>query len=347
MPCRSVGHHRLSRNHGRAGQDAASQDPWRHAGVRGDAADAGGDGGPTASRRSIWWWSTSIPSRRRWRAAPTSTTCIENIDIGGPALIRAAAKNHDYRGGGGRSRGLRRGDRRDDRPTAPPRWRCAAGSPQRAYARTAAYDAAIADWFAGSSGERFPRRARRVAARCGRSALWREPASAGRLLCRRQPRPGVATAEQLQGKELSYNNINDTDAAYEWWPNSRRRPAPSSSTPIPCGVAVGARSRGAPIARRWRAIRSARSAASSPSTARSTAAAAERSRKIFTEVVIAPDADEDGARGSWPRKKNLRVLMAGGLPDPARTAHDLALGGRRLSAAEPRHWARRPATSGW
>ncbi len=139
--------------------------------------------------------------------------CVENIDIGGPALIRAAAKNHDfvsvltdpaqYAGvlaelaqHGGTSLALRR--------------RLAG----EAYSRTAAYDAAIAAWFAGAAG-------RGIAAAdggCGRAAtdaaLRREPAPDAAFYVNGD-RPGVATARQVQGKELSYNNLNDTDAAFE------------------------------------------------------------------------------------------------------------------------------------
>ena len=92
---RRVRAHRLSRDDGRPGEDAASEGAWRPARDPRQQGPCGRDGRRTASRRSICWWSISIRSRRRSRRAPTSTTCIENIDIGGPAMIRAAAKNHD------------------------------------------------------------------------------------------------------------------------------------------------------------------------------------------------------------------------------------------------------------
>ena len=106
----------------------------------------------------------------------------------------------------------------------------------KAFARTAAYDAAVSAWFAGEIGDdrAAPPRLRRHAA--PDPALWREPAPERRpSTSTAERRPGVATARQLQGKELTYNNINDTDAAYELVGGVRSRahapPAPSSSTP--------------------------------------------------------------------------------------------------------------------
>ena len=166
-------------------------------------------------------------------------TCVENIDIGGPAMIRSAAKNHAYvavctdAGGPGRGAGGAEGGRRDDA------WPCARRLAARAFARTAAYDAAISAWFA-RPGRRGLAPARKAIA--GRAdpdhALWREPAPGGApSTASPAPAPGVATARQLQGKELSYNNIADTDAAFElvaeFDPAQPAPPWPSSSTPIP------------------------------------------------------------------------------------------------------------------
>ena len=263
--------------------------------------------------------------------------CIENIDIGGPAMIRAAAKNHDdvavvvelqdYQAvldelaanKGATTLALRR--------------RLAA----KAYARTAAYDAAISNWFAGqlktdapdfrAFGGRLIQPLRYGENPHQHAAFYRTP----------DQRPGVATARQLQGKELSYNNINDTDAAYECIAEFDRRaprPASSSSTPIPAAW------RKAPI---WsRAYRKALAcdpirlmAASSPSTARWTPTTARAITEILTEVIIAPDATEE-AIAIIAKRKNLRLLLAGGLPDPrARGPHGEDRR-RRLSGAEPR-----------
>src|SRR5205814_594762 len=136
-------------------------------------------------------------------------TCVENIDIGGPAMIRSAAKNHGYVAvcteiadmtevlaelaeDGATSLGLRK--------------RLAA----RAYARTAAYDSAISTWFAGQLGEAFPRR-KAIAGELAQTMRYGEnPHQAAAFYRFANPRTGVATATQLQGKALSYNNINDT-----------------------------------------------------------------------------------------------------------------------------------------
>ena len=142
---------------------------------------------------------------------------------------------------------------------------------------------------------------------------------------------GVATARQVQGKQLSYNNINDTDAAYESSPSSIRRappPAPSSSTPIRAA---------------WRSadtlVEAYRKAfACDPVSAfggivalnrRSMRDAAREITEIFTEVIIAPDATDE-AKAIFAAKKNLRLLLAGGLPDPRAGRADRQVGCRRL-----------------
>ncbi|MFV0299485.1 MAG: bifunctional phosphoribosylaminoimidazolecarboxamide formyltransferase/IMP cyclohydrolase, partial [Paracoccus sp. (in: a-proteobacteria)] len=141
--------------------------------------------------------------------------CIENIDIGGPAMIRAAAKNHafvnvivdvqDY------DALLAELDANDDRCSLAFRKRLA----QPAYARTAAYDAAVSTWMAGAIGEETPRR-RAFAGTLAQGLRYGEnPHQAAAFYTTGEARPGVATARQWQGKELSYNNINDTDAAFE------------------------------------------------------------------------------------------------------------------------------------
>ena len=153
-----------------------------------------------------------------------------------------------------------------------------------------------------------------------------------------EQRFGVATAMQLQGKELSYNNLNDTDAAYELV--AEFDPKASAAVAIikhanPCGVALGAIAGRGLRARRSPAIRSARSAASSRSTARSTREAAREIVKIFTEVIIAPDASDE-AKAIVAEKKNLRLLLAGGLPDPKARGLDVPLARRRLPRAVAR-----------
>ena len=241
--------------------------------------------------------------------------CIENIDIGGPALIRAAAKNHDFvavltepdqyqqvlaelDAHGGTTLALRR---------------TLAGA---AYARTAAYDAAIAAWFAEQRGDTFPTRLT-VAGTLRQTLRYGENPhqAAGFYVSDAGPRPGVATAVQVQGKELSYNNLNDTDAAFECVAEFDAPTVVIVKHANPCGVASAAT-----LANAWDlALRCDPVYAFGGIIAvnrRLDAAAAEKFAAIFTEVIVAPDAD-DAAKAVLARKKNLRLLLTGRLPDPA------------------------------
>jgi phosphoribosylaminoimidazolecarboxamide formyltransferase/IMP cyclohydrolase len=243
--------------------------------------------------------------------------CVENIDIGGPAMIRAAAKNHndvavvvdpaDYialkeelsANGGATSLKLRR--------------RLA----QKAYARTAAYDAAISNWLASELEEQSPPW-RAIGGRLLEPMRYGEnPHQAAGFYVTGDTRPGVATARQVQGKQLSYNNVNDTDAAYECV--AEFDPARTAAVAIikhanPCGVAEGAT-----LALAYeKALRCDPVSAYGGIIAlnrRLDAAAAREIVKIFTEVIIAPDADEE-AIAIVGAKKNLRLLLAGAVPDP-------------------------------
>jgi len=239
--------------------------------------------------------------------------CVENIDIGGPALIRAGAKNHDFvavltepdqyaevlaelESQGGTSLGLRRR---------------LAGA---AYARTAAYDSAIAAWFAGERGEVFPPRLA-FAGTLRQALRYGENPHQQAAFYLTAPRAGVATATQVQGKELSYNNLNDTDAAYECVAEFDAPTVVIVKHANPCGVASAGS-----LAAAWdAALRCDPVSAFGGIVAVNRTldgAAAEKIAAIFTEVIIAPDAD-DAARAILARKKNLRLLLAGGLPDPA------------------------------
>ena len=130
-------------------------------------------------------------------------------------------------------------------------------------------------------------------------------------------RPGVASAKQIQGKELSYNNINDTDAAYELVAEFDPKIAPACAIikhANPCGVALGSSLKDAYL----KALACDTQSAFGGVLAFNRildGETAEEIAKIFTEVIIAPDADED-ARKILSSKKNLRLLTAGGLPDP-------------------------------
>ena len=244
--------------------------------------------------------------------------CVENIDIGGPAMIRAAAKNHDgvavvvthedY------ARVLAELQANDGATTLALRKALAA----KAYARTAAYDAAISNWFAGQLGETAP------AWRAFGGALAQElrygenPHQTAAFYRTPEQRRGVATAVQHQGKELSYNNLNDTDAAFELV--AEFDPSKAAAVAIikhanPCGVAIAASLREAYLT----ALRCDPVSAFGGIIALNRtidAAAAEEITRIFTEVVIAPDATDE-AKAIFAAKKNLRLLTTGGLPDAA------------------------------
>jgi phosphoribosylaminoimidazolecarboxamide formyltransferase/IMP cyclohydrolase len=242
--------------------------------------------------------------------------CVENIDIGGPAMIRSAAKNHAYvavcaepadvvevmealKSEGGTRLDLRR--------------RLAA----RAFARAAAYDGAIAAWFTGQNGEAWPARTSISGALKQAMRYGENPHQAAALYVFPQPRPGVATARQVQGKALGYNNIADTDAAIELV--AEFDPAVGPAVAIikhanPCGVALGKTLQDA----YERALQCDPVSAFGGIVAvnsRLDAAAASRIVEIFTEVVIAPEADE-AAIALFARRKNLRLLLTSALPDP-------------------------------
>jgi phosphoribosylaminoimidazolecarboxamide formyltransferase/IMP cyclohydrolase len=243
--------------------------------------------------------------------------CIENIDIGGPAMIRAAAKNHgdvavvtdpaDYDA-------LLAELAAHDGTTLAFRTTLAA----RAYARTAAYDAAVSTWMSAHAGDAAPRR-RAVAGTLRQTLRYGEnPHQSAAFYIDGGARPGVATAVQHQGKELSYNNINDTDAAYELVAEFAPEAGPACAIikhANPCGVA-----RGATLAEAYaRAFDCDRVSAFGGIVALNRpldGATAEQIVKILTEVVIAPGADED-ARRIFAGKKNLRLLTVDGVPDPS------------------------------
>ena len=242
---------------------------------------------------------------------------IENIDVGGPAMIRAAAKNHgdvavivdpaDYdavaaelaANGGATTLATRR--------------RLAA----KAFGRTASYDAAIATWFAGATGEALPDYFAIGGRRLQRLRYGENPHQAAALYASQEPRAGVATARQLQGKELSYNNLNDTDAAIECLAEfgaGGEAACVIVKHANPCGVAIGASA----------AEAYGKALACDPVSAfggiialnrRLDGKTARLITQIFTEVIVAPGADEE-AIAVIAAKKNLRLLTIDRLPDP-------------------------------
>ena len=257
---------------------------------------------------------------------------IENIDIGGPAMIRSAAKNHasvtvitdpgDY------SRVLEAIAKNSGATTTGLRRELAA----KAYARTASYDSAISSWFAGQLSDDLPQRMTFHGMRGDLLRYGENPHQQAAFYRNGQNRPGVATAEQIQGKQLSYNNLNDTDAAYELVAEFDANASPAIAIikhANPCGVALGdsleAAYRSAlacdPVSAFGGII-----AANRPLDG----AAARVMIEIFTEVIIAPDADQE-ARDIIAAKKNLRLLLANDLPDPRTTGTNVkALAGGLL-----------------
>ena len=243
--------------------------------------------------------------------------CIENIDIGGPAMIRAAAKNHDdvavvveasdYQAV------LDELAANNGATTLTLRRRLAA----KAYARTAAYDAAISNWFAVQLKDNAPDY-RAFGGRLVQSLRYGEnPHQTAAFYRTPDHRFGVATARQVQGKELSYNNINDTDAAYECvaeFDAKRTAAVAIIKHANPCGVAEGADL----VSAYRKALACDSTSAFGGIVALNRTLDADAARaitEIFTEVIIAPDASEE-AIAIVAAKKNLRLLLAGGLPDP-------------------------------
>lgn len=241
---------------------------------------------------------------------------IENIDIGGPAMVRSAAKNHgfvtvivdpaDYSAVAAEIAEL-------GGTTLATRRRLAA----KAFQRTAAYDAAIGSWFADQLDTPFPERMTVTSTRVQTCRYGENPHQQAAFYATTPARPGIATARQFQGKELSYNNLNDTDAAYELV--SDLDPTIPTVAIIkhanPCGVAKG------------ESLKAAyeRALACDPVSAFGgivavnqplDGATAEEITKVFTEVVIAPSLS-DAAKEVFAAKKNLRLLEAGALADPA------------------------------
>ena len=246
--------------------------------------------------------------------------CIENIDIGGPALLRAAAKNHGFVtvvcDPGDYGAVIEDLATHEGATTQVLRTRLAAA----AYAHTAAYDAAIAGWMLGDMADGFPARFA-AGGRLRESLRYGEnPHQRAALYAGGAARPGVATAEQLQGKALSYNNLNDTDAAFELVaefvpPDFEEAAVAIVKHANPCGVALGARQAEAyrkalacdPVSAFGGIV-----ALNRPLEAETAAEIA----KLFTEVVIAPGIEPE-ARALLAGKQNLRVLVTEGLPDPA------------------------------
>jgi phosphoribosylaminoimidazolecarboxamide formyltransferase/IMP cyclohydrolase len=252
---------------------------------------------------------------------------IENIDIGGPSMVRSAAKNHAYvtivTDPADYAEILADMDSNAGATTLALRKRLAA----KAFALTAEYDAIVSQWFAFSDQkQRWPdswtfSSKLKMPLRYGEN-----PHQEAALYIPVGPiAPGIAQAEQVQGKELSFNNLNDANAALEL--AAEFRDGPPTVVIVkhanPCGVASADS-----LLEAWRRALACDSvsafggivAVNRPLDAETAAAIVE----IFTEVVVAPDADE-AARAVFAKKKNLRLLLTGPLPDPARGSQRLTV----------------------
>ncbi len=259
--------------------------------------------------------SNLYPFEETLRRGAGFTECIENIDIGGPALIRSASKNHDFvtivtdpsdyeavmaemrETGGATGADLRK--------------RLAA----TAFGRTAAYDALIARWLEGTCSNSFPQRFTITGTLKQKLRYGENPHQEAALYVNEDGRPGVATARQVQGKELSYNNLNDTNAAYELVGEFEKPAVVIVKHANPCGVAEAGTLEAAykkalacdPVSAFGGVI-----AINYPLDLATANAIAE----LFAEVVIAPKADDD-ALAVLIAKKNMRLLIAGAVPDPS------------------------------
>jgi phosphoribosylaminoimidazolecarboxamide formyltransferase/IMP cyclohydrolase len=244
-------------------------------------------------------------------------TTVENIDIGGPAMIRASAKNHAY---------VTILTDPSDYPALIEALQANGGETDyafrqklaaKAYARTAAYDTAISNWFAEALEIETPSY-RTIGGVLKEAMRYGEnPHQSAGFYVTGENRPGVATATLLQGKQLSYNNINDTDGAFELIGEFAADQGPACAIikhANPCGVATGSTLKDAYM----RALACDSTSAFGGIIALNQlldAETAEEIVKLFTEVIIAPEVSDE-AKAIIASKKNLRLLVTGGLPDP-------------------------------
>lgn len=261
--------------------------------------------------------------------------CVENIDIGGPAMLRAAAKNHDFvavvtnpNDYADVAREIAEGG-----TTLALRQKLAA----RTYATTASYDSAISSWFAAQLGETFPQTLSVSATLVDTLRYGENPHQSAAVYSDGTGRAGVVNAKQLQGKELSYNNLNDTDAAFELVSEFEAPTVAIIKHANPCGVASGedmvsayqAALKCDPVSAFGGII-----ALNRPLDART----ASEIVKIFSEVIIAPQI-LDEAKAILAEKKNVRVLETGGMANFADTRMTLKTisGGYLLQGADNGH----------
>ena len=258
-------------------------------------------------------WIDLYPFEKTVESGGGFEAAIENIDIGGPAMIRSGSKNHGHVAVAVDAESINmivEALKADGSTSLDLRKTLAA----RAFARTAAYDAAVSSWFAGQLEDTAPAR-KSIAGELAQTLRYGEnPHQTGSFYRTGETRPGVAYAEQVQGKELGYNNIADADAAYELVAEFSEPACVIVKHANPCGVAVGK-----DLAEAYaRALECDAVSAFGGVIAVNrplTEEAAKAITEIFTEVVIAPGAD-DAAKAVFAAKKNLRLLITDGLPDP-------------------------------
>lgn len=250
-------------------------------------------------------------------AGADMATCIENIDIGGPAMIRSAAKNHAYvcvcTDAVDVEAVLNQMEENSGQTDFALRQSLAA----KAYGRTAAYDSAISNWFADKLENTAPLN-RSFSGQLKQTMRYGEnPHQWASFYTTGNTRHGIATATQIQGKELSYNNINDTDAAFELVSEFDAKDGPAVAIikhANPCGVATGE----ILVSTYEKALQCDPVSAFGGIVATNQPLDAETAQaitKVFTEVVIAPGADKD-ALAIFAAKKNLRLLLTDGMPNP-------------------------------
>ena len=258
-------------------------------------------------------WIDLYPFEKTVEGGGSFEAAIENIDIGGPAMIRSGSKNHGHVAVAVDAESINliiEALKADGSTSLELRKQLAA----RAFARTAAYDAAVSTWFAGQLNDVAPAR-KSIAGDLAQTLRYGEnPHQTGSFYRTGEKRPGVAYAEQVQGKELGYNNIADADAAYELVAEFAEPACVIVKHANPCGVAVGK-----DLSQAY-----ARALECDAVSAFGGVIAVNRPLNeadaiaitgIFTEVVIAPGAD-DAAKAVFASKKNLRLLITDGLPDP-------------------------------
>ncbi|AZM60460.1 MULTISPECIES: bifunctional phosphoribosylaminoimidazolecarboxamide formyltransferase/IMP cyclohydrolase [unclassified Streptomyces] len=248
------------------------------------------------------------PFRETVASGATPDECVEQIDIGGPSMVRAAAKNHPSVAVV--TSPARYGDVlaavRDGGFDLTTRKRLAA----EAFQHTAAYDVAVASWFASEyatvDDSRFPDFLGATWERKNTLRYGENPHQPAALYV--SGTGGLAEAEQLHGKEMSYNNYTDTDAALRAAYDHEAPAVAIIKHANPCGIAVGA-----DVAEAHR-----KAHACDPLSAFGGVIAvnrpvsremAEQVAEIFTEVIVAPDYEE-GALEALAKKKNIRVLRA-------------------------------------